>query len=102
MITHIGKLSGNDSRDFPETFLLMMFFAEDVLLYCDVTTDAWYHGKHPILPDKDIWVQSWLDRKIRGVTQEIFWKLFPKAISTILGHDPGEFPETFSKIYDFK
>ena len=37
--------------------------------------------------------------KKRVVTQG---KLFPKAILTILGHDSGDFSETFSKIYDFK
>ena len=33
-LTHIGKLSGNDSGDFPENFS-----KKDILLYCDVTTD---------------------------------------------------------------
>ena len=33
-LTHIGKLSGNDSGDFPETFS-----KKNILLYCDVTTD---------------------------------------------------------------
>ena len=33
--------------------------------------------------------------KKRVVTQG---KLFPKAILTILGHDSGDFPETFSNI----
>ena len=34
MLTHIGKLSGNDLGDFPETFS-----KKNILLYCDVTTD---------------------------------------------------------------
>ena len=34
VLTHIGKLSGNDSGDFPETFS-----KKNILLYCDVTTD---------------------------------------------------------------
>ena len=34
LLTHIGKLSGNDSGDFPETFS-----KKNILLYCDVTTD---------------------------------------------------------------
>ena len=34
ILTHIGKLSGNDPGDFPETFSKKKF-----LLYCDVTTD---------------------------------------------------------------
>ena len=33
-LTHIGKLSGNDSGDFPETFS-----KKNILLYCDVTTN---------------------------------------------------------------
>ena len=33
-LTHIGKLSGNDSGDFLETFS-----KKNILLYCDVTTD---------------------------------------------------------------
>ena len=34
LLTHIGKLSGNDSGDFPETFSKKIF-----LPYYDVTTD---------------------------------------------------------------
>ena len=37
---HIGKLSGNDSGDFPETFSKK----KNVLLYCDVTMDDNWKG----------------------------------------------------------
>ena len=36
------------------------------------------------------------------MSQGVFWKIFPKVILRIPGHDSGEFMENISKIDDFK
>ena len=74
----------------------MIFVPEVCVKEFSVLRSEFYDHMFSVNPYRQI---SETISKKRVVTQG---KLFPKAILTILEHDSGDFPETFSTIYDFK